>query len=93
MERSPRGTTEASLSGTIEGSPAWTRHAGNINVVYTARYEFRRYRGGSMCYTGTVGLKGIRGRILQCKHVLDPQCGTPVPLLKKLALEGMRCGR
>ena len=63
--------------------------ASDIDMVYLTGYGFPPYRGGPMFYADTVGLTNVLASIEKFQaRATRARCGSPRPLLVKLANEG-----
>lgn len=59
----------------------------DIDIIYLNGYGFPAYRGGSMWYADTVGLRKVYDRVREF-HQTHGELWEPAPLLKRLAEEG-----
>jgi len=62
--------------------------ASDIDMVYLSGYGFPPYRGGTMFYADTVGLKNVLNSIQKFQAGYQGAVWKPAPLLVKLANEG-----
>jgi 3-hydroxyacyl-CoA dehydrogenase len=62
--------------------------ASDIDVVWVYGYGWPVYRGGPMFWADSIGLRGLRDRILELKKQTGDAFWTPAPLLDRLASAG-----